>query len=330
MNDWLALDPKERLQICEIARDRLHIAGVNIEKDFWVSWIMRELFRLPDWGPQFTFKGGTSLSKAWRLIERFSEDVDIVIERGFLGFGGETLSRKRLEKLRETCGRCIGSELLLLLRGVIEKAMPPRESWSLEHAGPEVDPDGQTLLFRYPTIFVGQFGYVRQAVKLEFGARSETEPAEIPKIGPMLSEVLPDQIGFATFPVRTIAPRRTFWEKAMLLHEEDRKARPPKARLSRHYYDLWCLIRKGIANQAVADSGLFDRVARHREVFFRQSRMDYSTLKKGSLKIAPRPELEGDWRRDYAAMREMFFTDPPEFDEILASVRGFEASFNRG
>jgi hypothetical protein len=129
-----------------------------------------------------------------------------------------------------------------------------------------------------------------------------------------------------------VAARRTFWEKAMLLHEETFRPpdRPRKARLSRHYYDLWCLIRKGIAAQAMADLDLFDRVARHRKVFFRQNWVDYDTLRKGSLRLLPAPEQLSDWRRDYEAMRdEMFFDEPPVFEELLAEVRQFEEEFNR-
>lgn len=309
MNPWFDLAKDRQQVLCEEAQARSGIGRVSVEKDFWVCWALRELFGLADWGPQFTFKGGTSLSKAWKLIDRFSEDLDVVIEREFLGFGGPTLSRKQLEKLRKACGDRIARDLLPAFRNRVTASMRAGDQWSIDLAPEDVDADRQTLLFRYPTVFPGASSYVVQIVKIEFGARSETEPAERPMIGPMLAEIAPDVLGPSTFAVHTVAARRTFWEKAMLLHEEDMKSRPPKAGLSRHYYDLWCLIRKGIANQAVADSGLFDRVARHREVFFRQSRMDYSTLRKGSLKIAPRPELEGDWRRDYAAMRERFFTD---------------------
>jgi hypothetical protein len=118
----------------------------------------------------------------------------------------------------------------------------------------------------------------------------------------------------------------------MLLHEETFRPsdKRRKARLSRHYYDLWCLITKGVADQAMADNDLFDHCARHRQLFFKQSWVDYSTLHQGSLRLIPSPEQLDEWRRDYASMREeMFFEDPPTFDEILAVVQQFEEEFNR-
>ena len=144
---------------------------------------------------------------------------------------------------------------------------------------------------------------MRQVVKIEMGARSEIEPAESPAIQPLLAGAFKDMIVDASFPVRTVAPRRTFWEKAMLLHEETYRpeGKPRKARLSRHYYDLWCLITKGVAAQAVKDEGLFERVAAHRRGFFR-----------------------------YGCIREeMFFRPPPPFDEVLAVAARFEKEFNQ-
>ena len=116
----------------------------------------------------------------------------------------------------------------------------------------------------------------------------------------------------------------------MLLHEET--YRPPKSRrkqrMSRHYYDLWCLITKGIAAEATADPGLFERVAAHRQAFFRFGWMDYSTLRRGRLRLLPLPEQMSEWRQDYAAMREMFYADPPRFDDILRTAQAFQAEFN--
>ena len=128
------------------------------------------------------------------------------------------------------------------------------------------------------------------------------------------------------------AARRTFWEKAMLVHEENFRPadKPRKVRLARHYYDLWCLINKGVAAQAMADSGLFQRVAAHREIFFRWSWVDYSTLRHGSLRLIPSDDQLAAWRQDYQIMRgEMFFGDVPKFDAILRVVGDFEKRFNQ-
>jgi hypothetical protein len=332
MDTFLTLPAERRRLLCEEGQQRLGLAPVSIEKDFWVCWTLRKLFGLPQWGGFLTFKGGTSLSKGWRLISRFSEDIDVVIDREHLGFGGDTLSSKRQKKLVKECSRCIQEELRPGLEKHLRDVLPAGLIWELVPADEAEDPDQQTLLFQYPSVFIGGMGYVRPVVKIEMGARSETEPVETPLIQPYLAEAFPDLLRDSVFSLRTVAPRRTFWEKAMLLHEETFRPadRPRKARLSRHYYDLWCLIKAGIAAQAMTDPDLFGRVARHRQVFFRQSWVNYDTLHKGTLRLLPAPEQSTEWRRDYEVMREeMFFDEPPAFDEVLAAVGQFEEEFNR-
>ncbi len=332
MNAFLRLPADRRRLLCEEGQQRLGLTPASIEKDFWVCWTLRELFGLPQWGEHLTFKGGTSLSKGWRLISRFSEDIDVVIDRERLGFGGDTLSGKQQKRLVKECSRRIevdvGPSLENRFRGVLPEGM----DWRLTLADVGEDPDRQTLLFHYPSVFSGSAAYVRPVVKIEMGARSETDPVETPFIQPYLAEAFPDLLADGTFAIKTVAATRTFWEKAMLLHEETFRPadRPRRARLSRHYYDLWCLIRKGIAAQAIADPELFDRIARHRQIFFKVSWVNYDTLGKGTLRLLPPPEHLNGWRRDYEAMREeMFFDEPPSFDEVLAVIKGFEEEFNR-
>lgn len=332
MDSFIRKLGEEKALAFKEAEARLDIPARIVEKDFWVCWTLRELFALPGHGAHLTFKGGTSLSKGWKLIERFSEDIDVVIDRESLGFPGERLSKNQLEKLKKACSARVVKELLPELRKHFTERLPKDAKWVLEVAGADEDRDMQTLLFHYPTEFPKAESYVRQAVKIEMGARSETEPAESPNIEPMIAGVFEKLIPDGSFPVRSVAPRRTFWEKAMLLHEETYRpeGKQRKARLSRHYYDLWCLITKGIAAEAVKDMALFERVAAHRRGFFRYSWMDYDTLMKGRLRIAPLPQQEAEWRSDYAAMRkEMFFSTPPVFDEVLKIVAQFEKEFNQ-
>ena len=332
MEAFLKLSHDERRLLCEEARATLGLAAASIEKDFWVCWTLRELFALQGWGPHLTFKGGTSLSKGWKLIERFSEDIDIVIDREFLGFPGERLSNKQINKLKDACSKRIVTDLLPTLRKHLAERLPEGEDWKLVAASAEDAPDMQTLFFRYPTEFTDPAGYVKPVVKIELGARSETEPAESPNMQPMLAEAYPNVLGAASFSVRTVAPRRTFWEKAMLLHEETYRpaGKARMSRMSRHYYDLWCLITKGVAAEAVRDEGLFERVAAHRQIFFRHRWMDYATLSKGRLRLLPLPEQEAAWRQDYEAMRgEMFYGAPPSFATVLQTVTEFESEFNR-
>jgi glutathione S-transferase len=318
---------------CEQAHARLGLSPVSIEKDFWVCFTLQELFGLKDWGSRLTFKGGTSLSKCWQLIQRFSEDIDVVIDRSSLGFGGATLGSKRLKRLRETCRRAVQTELLPTIEKRFRARLPGGLGWELLLAKPDEDPDQQTILFKYPSAFQGDHGYVRPVVKIELGARSESEPVESPSITAYLAEVFPELLPGSSFSLRALSPLRTFWEKAMLLHEERLRppGRPLRFGLSRHYYDLWCLITKGIATRAAAETRLFDRVALHRQRFFRQSWVNYATLQIGSLRVLPSTHQAAAWRRDYQAMRaEMFFESAPDFETVLAVVRTFEEEFNQG
>lgn len=336
MDAFLAMADTRRRALCEEAGQLLGLDATSVEKDCWVCWTLRELFALPELGRHLTFKGGTSLSKGWKLIERFSEDIDVVIDRVFLGFGGDRSPEnapsnkqraQRLEDLRVACQLAIRDVLAPALAKRIGSALG-NSAWQLEDDS--ADGDGQTLLFTYPPA-VRSGGYIRPVVKIELGARSDTDPSMMPEIVPYIAEALPGALDSSAFRVRTLAPERTFWEKTSLLHEEGFRAggEGPPARLARHYYDLWCLIGAGVADRALSDTGLFERVVAHRKVFFRKSREAQQSLRPGALKLLPSGERRPAWKRDYDAMREtMFFGAAPEFDEILRVVGEFERRFN--
>jgi hypothetical protein len=257
-----------------------------------------------------------------------------------LGFAGDASPdrapnkkqrKRRLDDLMAACRSWVQDKLKPALDQSITKRFGTREGWQLE-----VDPDaadGQCLLFHYPSAFPAtEAGYVRPIVKIELGARSDDWPAESRTITPYVAEVLPQAIPDATFPVSTLAAERTFWEKAMLLHEETFRPadKPRKERMARHYYDVWCLITRGIADRAASDHDLFKRAAEHREIFFRLGWVDYATLRPGSLRLTPPADHRDAWQRDYEEMAEaMFYGARPGFDEILWVVGDFEQRFNK-
>lgn len=330
MDAFLQLPAEERREACRIAEELISLRAASIEKDFWICWTLRELFALPDIGEHLTFKGGTSLSKGWKLIERFSEDLDITVDRAHLGFGGDqspeaapnaTQRKKRLDSLEETC--------ITYTRDTLAPALAKRIAERVPGGTLTPDPDDPlSLLFEYPSAFPAD-AYLRPYVKIELGARSDIDPSERPEIRPYLADAVPDAVGHSVFNVRALSPRRTFWEKAMLLHEETYRPDGPKARLARHYYDLWCLIRAGVGASAADDHDLFDRVAAHRTIFFRKGGGAQDTLRRGSLRLMPTRDHYPVWQRDYDAMREsMFFGVAPEFAEILSVVDEFASEFN--
>jgi hypothetical protein len=337
MKEFLQASLERRRQLCDEAQARLGLRAASIEKDFWVCWTLWKLFSLPGCGAHLTFKGGTSLSKGWKLIERFSEDIDVVMEREFLGFGGDKSPEKaesknqqfkRLEELRLACKNRVQDTLKPELETCFQAALP-KGTWNLLDDAD--DKDGPTLLFHYPSVYAGA-AYILPVVKIELGARSDTEPCGTPQIQPYLKEAFPDLFVAGAFTIRTVEPIRTFWEKAMLLHEETfRKSDAgPKLRLARHYYDLWCLITKGVGEMAGADLELFGRVAAHRSVFFRKSKAAQETLRPGSLRLVPLMDQLPAWKQDYQSMSEdMFFGKVPTFDEVLGVVGEFEKRFNK-
>jgi len=339
MDAFLRMAVGDRRLACLTVAEQKGLQAASVDKDFWVCWVLRELSGLPDLGGRMTFKGGTSLSKAWGLIERFSEDIDLVVDKDALGFAGDASPdrapsnkqrRRRLDELMAACRGWVQDRLRPALDQRIAERFGARDGWKLE-----VDPDaadGQCLLFHYPGAFpAAEAGYVRPVVKIELGGRSDDWPSEKRQITPYVAEVLPKAIPDAVFPMSTLAAERTFWEKAMLLHEETFRPsdKPRKERMARHYYDVWCLIARGVADRAAADRHLFSRVAEHREIFFKLGWVDYKTLRPGSLRLTPPPEHRDNWRKDYKEMAEaMFYGERPEFDEILRIVGEFEQRFN--
>ena len=338
MNTFLQIPAARRLNAFRQVDETMGLQAVSVEKDFWVCWTLRELFALPEIGEHITFKGGTSLSKAWKLIERFSEDIDIVVDKEALGFGGDAAPDKasshkqrkvRLVSLMGASQAWVQDTLQPALAERIERTLG-LTGWILE-VDPDMD-DGQCLLFHYPSVFSPETaGYVRPVVKIELGARSDDWPHETRAIQPYVIEQFPALDSDATCLVRVLAVERTFWEKACLLHEETFRPadKPRKSRMARHYYDLWCLLRTGIGAKAMAQPELFKRVAEHREIFFRYSWVDYTTHKPGTFRLSPPDDHFPVWMADYKAMQgPMFFGPTPSFEEMMIAVSRFEQMFN--
>ena len=335
---FIKLPPAERQTYFQETAARLGVSAAIVEKDFWVCWTLQELFALPGVGSHLIFKGGTSLSKVYRLIDRFSEDIDVSIARDFLGFGGDQSPeaatggkerQRRLERLMDAAKMKIAHELRPSLTRAFEAKLRGGEPWSLD-----LDPDdSQSLLFRYPRTTVSRVGeaYVQPNVKIELGARSDDWPREIRAVTPYVAEQFPAAFTIPSCEVAVLEAERTFWEKATLLHSYCHcpldKLIPP--RLSRHYYDLALLIDHGIGIKAAARLDLLDRVVAHKTVFFRSGWANYERAKPGSLRLTPPNERREEWQKDYGRMSEMLFHEPPPFEEVLATITKFEHAFNR-
>jgi Nucleotidyl transferase AbiEii toxin, Type IV TA system len=308
-------------------------SSLIIEKDFWVCWALKEVFSAKGI-PAPLFKGGTSLSKAYGLIERFSEDVDLVLDRHSLGFEGESdpaeqsgsNKRKRtLELLADRCASTVQDTIRPILQAQFEEVLGD-VTWTLQP-----DPvDPQTLNFSYPTALklrnIAGMGYLRPVVRLEFGCRGDVWPTEKRTIRPYLADYFPQLFVQSDFEVMVLTPERTFWEKVTLLHATTHSDRASE-RLSRHYYDVSQLYR-ALGTSVLNDHTLLAQVVKHKEIFFRSASANYESALPGSLRITPGKQLEATLRKDWREMEEMLFGVAPTFDEILADVQAIENHVN--
>ncbi len=320
------------------------VANTIIEKDFWVCWTLKRLFGMKGNNTAaLVFKGGTSLSKAFGAIRRFSEDIDLSFDRADLGFIGsrdptrDGISRKKADQLIEDLMRevqtHISETLLPTLRGAIAQQLgePSNGNWSLE-----IDvADAHTVNFHYPTVLseaeYGSIAYITPRVRLEFGARGDPWPTEARVIRPYAAEDYPDFFDDADVSVTVLAAQRTFWEKATALHAEAHRpadsATPPY--FARHYYDLAMLLNTAEGKAAAHDYGLLATVAKHKATFFRSGWANYNNACPGTIRLLPGEARLDELRADYRAMAPMMFDDsPPAFDEILERLRQLEETIN--
>ena len=339
MDEFAKSKAADRRILFEATATFLNIPAQLVEKDFWVCWTLKELFQLPKIGGHLIFKGGTSLSKVFKVVERFSEDIDISIDREFLGFGGTNdpeagtsnkERQRRIEALKTACQQKIAGELQPALESAIRAKLGRGEEWAIRQD--DDDPDQQTLLFEYPTVFPQATSrYIRRAVKIEMGARSDHWPSVTKFVTAFVAERFPQAFREPSSAVKVLSAERTFWEKATILHAEFHRP-PDKAipeRFSRHYYDFSELIRKGIADEAGKQLELLERVAEHKGLFFRSSWAKHETAAKGTLHLTPQDFRIQALRDDYRIMREMFFNEPPTFEKILETIQAWERKFNR-
>lgn len=340
MENVAVLSNTDRNDLFAESANQRNVAQQIIEKDFWVCWVLKTLFELPEISPHLIFKGGTSLSKVYGVIERFSEDVDVSINREYLGFKGETdplnlESKKRqkdaVEAIKAACSAKVQNELIKHLADrVIEKIGDV--GWELS-IDPN-DPDGQTLLFQFPRVQAEgtsrQPKYVQPIIRIELGARAEHQPSEVRSIRPYIADDFPDLLTTQEFDVKVLAAERTFWEKATILHDQHHRASEAATadRISRHYYDLHRLNQTEIVTRAMSDLGLLRDVVRNKMTFFPRAGARYEEVLEGELRLSPNNDRLKALRSDYEKMGEMFFAEVPDFDAILEDLAHLERTIN--
>lgn len=338
MDKFVSLDAKDKRAYFEVAAANLNIMPQLVEKDFWVCWILKALFSLPEVGTHLTFKGGTSLSKCYNIIKRFSEDIDISLERPFLSKTkaiepGKDKSnkenQKRLKELQAVCKTKIDDVIFPSLKQAIAAVLLDKKEWKLSLDSDDLD--GQTVLFTFPHAMINNAeSYLRSSVKIEFGARADHWPVETATIVPYIVNV-PGERVVEGVSVRVLAAERTFWEKATILHMiyyyPSEKNAPP--RMSRHYYDIYAMADSPIYKRALENISLLKTVVEHKALFFKANWAHYEEATPSGLRLLPRDDQRSSLKNDYRQMQQMFFEEPPTFDQIIEKLRGIEKQINR-
>lgn len=336
---FLALAPERRALAFGEAAARLSAASVIVEKDFWVCWLLGVLFADAELGPHLVFKGGTSLSKVYGVIERFSEDIDLSLSPEFLGIDESSIeaaqSRTRrdaaMNRMQEICAERTQTVVLPRLEsrvGALLGASIPKDSW-LRY---EKDPIARSpvIHFHYPTVESTGLHYVRREVKLELGSLTDQRPIERHEIRPWIADIFPSIFDDWKCPVIALDLARSFWEKATILHAEHHRPedQPTPDRYSRHYADMARLLEHPHASSMLLDHELCARVVRWKGHVFARHWAHYDTAKPGSFKLLPKTARIAALGRDYSQMAAMYLKPPPTFEEVLGRLADAEATLN--
>ncbi|QEH38950.1 hypothetical protein OJF2_75600 [Aquisphaera giovannonii] len=329
---FLSLPEDERRLYIEQAASLRGLSPVILEKDFWVCWLLAILFG-SELASGLVFKGGTSLSKVFGVIDRFSEDIDLSLSPTLIHLPepGKTRNQanKWMARAEDACGADVQARIRPALEAIVAGVLGHNDRRWLEFL---TDPGTHSpvLLFHYPSTQPAGFEYLRRAVKLEFGSLTEQQPVGRHPVRPWIAEVLPVAFPDWSCDVVALELERSFWEKATILHAEYYRppGKPTPDRFSRHYADTAALARHPFASRAVDQHELRSRVVRWKSLFFGSSWANYDEAKPGTFRLVPPPERLPMLRRDYQAMRDMYLSEPAGFDDILATLAGLEARIN--
>lgn len=318
------LPAAERNALFSESAAKLGTTPAVIEKDFWVTWVLDRLFAQPELARLLMFKGGTSLSKAYRLIERFSEDIDLILDWRVLGGDDPLAERSKSQQVKlnevmnEKAQAYIGGELLPGVTAALGGVC------TCEQEGG----DPHVVKIVYPGAFSDT--YLRPEVRLEIGPLASWVPYEQKQISSYAAEAFPSVFARGMCMVNVIKAERTFWEKATILHQEAHRAadKPQPSRYSRHYYDLAKMAESPVKDAALADIAMLASVAEFKQRFYPCAWAHYELAKPGTLRLVPDGAVLAVVRADYRAMANMMFGTAPEFEKVMKVLRELETEIN--
>ena len=329
---FLELPPDERRLYIAQAATRRNVSPVVLEKDFWVCWLLGILFE-SEFAGSLVFKGGTSLSKVFGVIERFSEDIDLSLSPEFLQLPYAGTSRnhasKWMTKAETMCGAAVRAQIGPAIEEAVEAVLGKGQPAWFEFLT-DLHTNSPVLLFHYPSSQPAGFDYLKRSVKLEFGSLTDQQPVGRHPIRPWVADVLPDAFTDWRCEVVALEVERSFWEKATILHTEYHRPaeKPTPDRFSRHYADTAALAKHPAASKAIDHHDLRSRVVVWKSQFFGSSWASYDKAKPGTFRLVPPAERLAALRRDYQAMRDMYLSEPASFDDIIAILAELESRIN--
>jgi hypothetical protein len=339
MTAFALLPGTERTAWIAEAAARLDVSPIIVEKDFWVCWILGRIFSSGPYRRHLVFKGGTSLSKVFGAIRRFSEDIDLSVAPQLLGWTESDLddapSRskrdERFAQLESDCVAQVRGEIRTTLEQSVAERLGPRDGGApwLEYETDQTS-DSPVLVFAYPTALHPASGYIRSAVKLEFGSLTDQQPTGTHVVRPLVADAFRETFDDWQSDVVALEIERTFWEKATILHAEYHRPADQalRDRLARHYADFAMLWQHPTRQDAMARLDLLHRVATFKGRFFRSSWSNYATARPSTLRVSPPAHRIPALERDYAKMEAMFIGKPSPFADLLKVLHEAEDTIN--
>ena len=325
MDKIATANAKEREALFRNTAVKLGISEAVIEKDFWVCYVLNYLFHQCKYKEHFIFKGGTSLSKAYHLIQRFSEDIDLVFDWRLIGYEDSELWEERSntkqdifnKEVNARVGAFLEKEVLTILQSELSEALGEVANLSI------AEDDPGTIIFAYPRIFADES--ILRAIRLEIGALAAWSPSENHVITAYVAEQYPQSFANPDVLIPTVSAERTFWEKATILHREACRVNGTMpSRYSRHYYDLYCMGNSPIKETAYQEVDLLEKVVLFKEKFYRCNWARYEEARSGQLKLIPPKQYWRDLEEDYQHMKNMIFGEFPTFAEMMSTMQKME------
>ena len=330
MRNVARLTENDRRELFRNTADKMGLNDAIVEKDFWVCFTLDYLFHRSPWKDVITFKGGTSLSKAFNLISRFSEDIDLILDWRILGYGKDEPWEKRSNTKQDAFNKEANVRAEAFLAEQFCPKIKAEISRELDcEANIYIDEkDKQTVIFAYPHLFLNTA--TLQVIRLEIGALAAWTPARIAQIEPYAAAYYPKVFEQKDTSILTVAPERTFWEKATILHHEANRPESSDMpqRYSRHYYDLYRMSMTSVKDAAFAQVYLLKTVVNFKMKFYPRAWAKYQEAIPGTLKLTP-PEFRYEaLAADYDAMRDMLYGDIPSFETVMDKISKLEDEIN--